>query len=101
MTVATKMQIYNTTVRPHFLQSAGAAVLRKVEGDKLNSLHCAQLRRLLGIHYPQHLSNQGVYKRTGALPTTFLSRCCDIVGHSWATFYGVHVLIQTFQLSER
>ena len=57
VTVTTKMQIYNTTVRPHFLQSAGAAVLRKVEGDKLNSLHRAQLRRLLGIHYPQHLSN--------------------------------------------
>ena len=41
VTVATKMQIYNTTVRPHFLQSAGAAVLRKVESDKLDSLHRA------------------------------------------------------------
>ena len=67
MTVATKMQIYNTTVRPHFLQSAGAAVLRKVEGDKLDSLHraVAQLRRFLRIHYPQHLPNQGVYERIG------------------------------------
>ena len=68
VTVATKMQIYNTTVRPHFLQSAvGAALLRKVEGDKLDSLHraVAQLRRLLRIHYPQHLSNQGVYERIG------------------------------------
>ena len=66
-TVSTKMQIYNTTVRPHFLQSAGAVVLRKGEGDKLDSLHraVAQLRRLLRIHYPQHLSNQGVYERIG------------------------------------
>ena len=85
VTVATKMQIYNATVRPHFLQSAGAVVLRKVEGDKLNSLHRAQLRRLLGIHYPQHLSNQGVYERTGALPTTV-----EMLRHRW-TFLG-HIL---------
>ena len=68
--VATKMKIYGSTVLPHFLHSAAAVVYRKVEGDKLNSLHRAQLRRLLGIHYPAHISNKDVYAATNSLPIT-------------------------------
>ena len=68
--VSTKMKIYTSTVLPHFLHSAAAVVFRKVEGDKINSLHRAQLRRLLGVHFPAHVSNKDVYAMTNSLPIT-------------------------------
>jgi len=70
VSVTTKMGIYNSTVLPHFLHSAAAVVFRKVEGDKVNSLHRAQLRRLMGVHYPAHISNKDVYAATNSLPIT-------------------------------
>jgi hypothetical protein len=68
VSIETKMKIYNGTVLPHFLQSSGAMVLKKTELDKLEAAHRSQLRRLIGIFYPEHITTEELYKRTGARP---------------------------------
>ena len=65
VSIETKMKIYNGTVLPHFLQSSGAMVLKKTELDKLEAAHRSQLRRLIGIFYPEHIITEDLYKWTG------------------------------------
>ena len=79
VSIETKMKIYNGTVLPHFLQSSGAMVLKKTELDKLEAAHRSQLRRLIGIFYPEHITTEELYKRTGARPLSI-----DITRARWS-----------------
>ena len=82
-----KMKLYNAIVKPHLIYNAGASAYTGVQVEALNRLHRRQLRRLLNIHYPKHISNAEVYERTKAYPISI-----DIAKMRWS-FLG-HALRQ-------
>jgi hypothetical protein len=68
----TKVYLYNTFVRPHLLYNAGSCPYLQHHLDKLDSFHRRQLRRVLGIFYPAHISNSDVYIQTDSIPISVM-----------------------------
>ena len=58
----TKVKIYNGVVQSHFTYNAAATAYRQRELDKLDAKHRAQLRKVAGVYYPNHLSNVATYE---------------------------------------
>ncbi len=52
-------------VRPVLLYNAGTWGLAGSETDKLNAFHRKQLHLLIGIKWPQRISNSNLYERCG------------------------------------
>jgi hypothetical protein len=82
------MRLYNAVVKPHLTYNA-AYTGKQVEA--LDRLHRRQLRRVLNVYYPAHISNAEVYERTGAHPISI-----DIAKMRWS-FFG-HVLRQPLEI---
>ena len=82
-----KMKLYNAIVKPHLTYNAAASAYTGTQVEALNRLHRRQLRRLLNVYYPEHISNAEVYERTKAYPISI-----DIAKMRWS-FFG-HVLRQ-------
>ena len=82
-----KMKLYNAIVKPHLTYNAGASAYTGMQAEALNRLHRRQLRRLLNVYYPEHISNAEVYRRTKAYPISI-----DIAKMRWS-FLG-HALRQ-------
>ena len=70
-------------VEPHFTYCGGAIVLKKTEMEKLDAMHCKQLRCVLGVFYPAHLSNVEVYSQAGTLPVSVkcVAARLSLMGH--------------------
>ena len=58
LSLETKMKLYNSCVQSRMLYNAGASVYTRVELDKLDAAHRRHLRRILGVFYPEHISNE-------------------------------------------
>merc|ERR1711991_709861 len=78
LSVATKMKLYNSCVQPRMMYNAGASVYTRVELDKLDAAHRRHLRRILGVFYPEHITNEETYRRTEARPISI-----DVVEKRW------------------
>ena len=80
----TKMRLYNSCVQSRLLYNAGASVYRKTELDKIDAVHRRHLRRLLGVFYPEHLSNMETYERTKSRPISIdiIERRWTLLGHT-------------------
>ena len=63
-----KMQLYNKIVKPHLTYNAAASAYTGQQVEELDRLQLKQLRRLLNVYNPEHISNAEVYERTGAHP---------------------------------
>ena len=63
-----KMRLYNSCVRSRLLYNAGVSAYTKVQLDKIDAAHRRHLRRLLGIYYPERISNLELYKQTESKP---------------------------------
>ena len=63
-----KMRLYNICVRFRLLYNAGVSAYTRVQLDKIDAAHKRHLRRLLGIYYPERISNLELYKRTEGKP---------------------------------
>jgi len=85
-----KTKLYNAIVKPHLTYNAAASAYTGVQVASLDRLHRKQLRRLLNIYYPEHISNADVYERTGTRPIAI-----DIAKMRWS-FLG-HVLRQPLE----
>jgi hypothetical protein len=70
ITIGTRMKIFNATVLSLLTQSAGATAFTRKNLDKLDAHHRTLLRRLLGIYWPNKISNVEVYEQTSASPIT-------------------------------
>ena len=81
LSVATKMKLYNSCVQPRMMYNAGASVYTRVELDKLDAAHRRHLRRILGVFYPEHITNEETYRRTEARPISI-----DVVEKRWTLF---------------
>ena len=80
---AKKLKIYKATVLPHFTHTGGAVVLRQVDLDRLDSHHRAQLRKLLGVFYPDKISSEALYVRAKSKPISIhlLTARWKLMGH--------------------
>ena len=78
-----KLKIYKATVLPHFTHTGGAVVLRQVDLDRLDSHHRAQLRKLLGVFYPDKISSEALYVRAKSKPISIhlLAARWKLLGH--------------------
>ena len=68
ISLETKVKLYNSIVLPHLLYNSAAATYTSVQLEKMNSMHRRHLRRLIGIFYPEHISNKDTYDRTNTRP---------------------------------
>jgi exonuclease III len=78
ISIETKMKLYNSCVQSRLLYNAGASAYTRVELDKLDAAHRRHLRRLLGVFYPEHISNEETYTRTRTRPISI-----DITKKRW------------------
>lgn len=63
-----RLRVYNACVKPILAYNMGTWALSQNETTRLDCFHRKQLRRVLGIHYPDIISNQELYQRTGSEP---------------------------------
>ena len=78
---AMKVKLYKSMVEPHFTYCGGAIALTKTE--KLDAMHRKQLRCVLGVFYPAHLSNVEVYNQAGTIPVSVkcVAARLSLMGH--------------------
>ncbi|NDF25896.1 MAG: hypothetical protein EB149_07955, partial [Thaumarchaeota archaeon] len=81
ISIKTKVRLYNALVLPHILYNAATSTYRGVQKDQINSFHRKQLRRLIGVYFPKHISNKKLYEKTGTRPITI-----DITKQRWQLF---------------
>jgi hypothetical protein len=70
ISIDTKVKLYNATVLPQLLYNAAAATYTADQLEKLNSTHRRHLRRMLGVFYPDHISNIDTYRKTKTRPVS-------------------------------
>lgn len=63
-----RLRIYNSMVKPVLTYNMGTWALTQAETNELEAFHRKQLKGVLGIYYPEVISNEDLYKRTGAEP---------------------------------
>ena len=63
-----KMRLYNSCVRSRLLYNAGVSAYTRIQLDKIDAAHRRHLRRLLGIYYPERISNLELYQQTESRP---------------------------------
>ena len=63
-----RLKIYNSLVKPILLYNSGTWGISKNEEGNLNAFHRQQLRYVLKIHHPHHISNANVYKICNEIP---------------------------------
>ena len=63
-----RIRIYNACVKPILTYNMGTWALTQRETNELDSFHRRQLRSVIGIHYPEVISNEDLYTRTDAGP---------------------------------
>ena len=85
ITIGTRMKIFNATVLSLLTQSAGATAFMRRNLDKLDAHHRTLLRRLLGVYWPNTISNVDVYEQTNTSPITV-----SVIRARWS-FFG-HLL---------
>ena len=80
---AMKLKLYKGMVEPHFTYCGGAMALKKAEMDKLDALHRKQLRYVLGVFYPAHMSNVEVYTQASTVPVSVkcVAARVSLMGH--------------------
>jgi hypothetical protein len=63
-----RLRIYNSMVKPVLTYNIGTWALTQSETNELEAFHRKQLRAVLGIHYPERISNDDLYQRTKTEP---------------------------------
>lgn len=77
------IRLYNAFVLPVLLYNCGCWSLTLAGGARLDSFHRRQLRSLLGIKWPQRISNTALYTRCQAekLTTVLRRQRWKLLGH--------------------
>ena len=68
-----RIRLYKAYVLPTLTYNMGTWGLTKGEFTSLDIFHRKQLRFLLGIFYPDHISNKALYKRTHSEPISTMA----------------------------
>ena len=76
-----KIKLYNAMVKSVLTYNSCTWGLTKTDEKNLDSFHRKQLRQVLGIFYPERISNEKVYETTNTRPLTI-----DITKARWKMF---------------
>ena len=78
-----KMMLYNSLVIPILLYNCSTWSLTSQQSNSLDVFHRRQLRHLLGIFWPEKITNDDLYKRCQAQPLSKIvkSRRLSLLGH--------------------
>ena len=84
ISTTTKIRLYNAYILPVLLYGAQIWTLTKVLSTKIDSFDQRCQRRILRLHYSQHVSNHEVRRRTGCIPASEIiqSRRLKLFGHT-------------------
>ena len=63
-----RLRMYNAYVPPVLRYNLHTAALTSLQAESLNAFHRKQLRRVIGVTYPDIISNKDLYLRTGTKP---------------------------------
>ena len=79
----TRLRLYNAIVLPTFLYNCETWGLSSTAMAKADAFHWRQMRSLLGIRYPDTISNDDLYRRTKSNPIsdTVACRRLRMTGH--------------------
>ena len=69
-----RVQLFNAFVLPHFLYNLCAQALTKPLEHRIDTAHRKLLRRLIGVVYPNRISNAALYERTSSTPISITAR---------------------------
>ncbi|XP_071948710.1 uncharacterized protein [Antedon mediterranea] len=73
-----RIKLYNSLVKSILLYNSETWGLTKEEAHKLDTFHRQQLRKIIGIRFPDRISNINLYRRTGTKPISL-----EIVDARW------------------
>ena len=82
--VRRRIRIYNAYVLPILTYNMSTWALTKSDECELDAFHRRQLRIVLAVRWPEHISNEYLYQRTGSKPVSedmFLARW-GMLGHT-------------------
>ena len=71
----TRLRLYNAIVLPTFLYNCETWGLSSTAMAKADAFHRRQMRSLLGIRYPDTISNDDLYRRTKSNPISDTVAC--------------------------
>lgn len=77
-TKETKLKMYKACILPILMYNMGACSLSLAKLEKLDSFHRRQLRKVIGIRYPEVISNQALYTTTDSVPLSL-----KVVEYRW------------------
>ena len=69
-TLLSRMLMFTTLILPVLLYNCGPWTLTAALGNRLDTWHRCKLRSILGVVYPQNISNKNLYKLSNQLPIT-------------------------------
>ena len=80
---STRLRIYNAFVKPVLMYNTETLALNKADKTSLDVFHRKQLRILLGIFWPDRISNENLYARCecGPISLEILKRKWQTLGH--------------------
>lgn len=81
VTEKTRVRIYNAFVLPVLTYNLGALALCKAMENRMDAFHRRQLRHVLGVFWPEIISNEALYRRTQTCPISLLAK-----RRRWALF---------------
>ncbi len=64
------MKLYNAYVKPVLLYNSGTWGASDAVLKKLDTFHRRQLRSIVGVKWPNRISNEALYKKTGSCSIT-------------------------------
>jgi hypothetical protein len=79
-----RLRIYNACVKPVLTYNMSTWALTQAESNELDAFHRRQLRSIIGVRYPDTISNNELYARTKTTPLSlemFLARW-KLFGHT-------------------
>ena len=78
-----RIRLYNALVLPVLLYNCGTWEPTKAMLERLDRFHCRKLRNLIGVHYPDRITNMVLYERCHSKPLSIIvrKRRLQLVGH--------------------
>ena len=76
--ISKKVRVYNSYVKPVLIYNSSAGAVNKNIEAKIDAFHRKQLERVIGIYYPNRISNKELYKKTNSIPLLV-----EIAGARW------------------
>ena len=71
--VATRLRLYKALVLPVLIYNAGTWGITQQVASKLDAFHRKQLREVLGVRWPKHMSNAELYERCSSTPISTIA----------------------------